>query len=213
MHTRHILKYYNSLDKRMATIYRESMKLSGHVYLCIGIIFAIAGGLLWWKQEKTRQLYNVKIFASIIMIIIGACYILLGSHALVDTSSQAKPLTHNVGWLQWCFIIGLIFIGSVSYTIAAFYHLKFKSWSFLSAFALALPLILIEYQFSIRGNFAAKDVLKLNAIQITLLTMTFYFVNAWVLNYFFLKQPVVWWREVIAFVCIILAFVFTTTIR
>ena len=65
----------------------------------------------------------------------------------------------------------------MSYTIAAYYHLKLRNWSFLTAFAIAIPFILVEYQFSIRGNRAAKDVLRLNAVQITLVTMTFYFIQ------------------------------------
>jgi uncharacterized protein (DUF486 family) len=99
-----------------------------------------------------------------------------------------------------------IFIGSVSYTVAAYYHLSLTNWTFPKAFAIALPLILIEYQFSIRGNHYANTMLKMNAVQITLLTMSFYFVNAWVLNYFFLrKHAVVWWREITAFILIVVA--------
>ena len=83
----------------------------------------------------------------------------------------------------------------------------------MKAFAIALPLILIEYQFSIRGNYEAKNLLKMNAVQITIMTMSFYFINAWMLNYFFLKAPVIWWREMLAFACILLAFFLTTSVR
>jgi uncharacterized protein (DUF486 family) len=104
-----------------------------------------------------------------------------------------------------------IFIGSVSYTVAAYYHLSLTNWTFLKAFAIALPLILIEYQFSIRGNHYAYSLLKMNAVQITLLTMTFYFINSWILNYFILKKhAVVWWREVTAFILIVLAMSLST---
>jgi hypothetical protein len=40
--------------------------------------------------------------------------------------------------------------------------------------------------------------------------MTFYFINAWLLNYFVLSQQVVWWRETLAFIFILLAFTITT---
>jgi uncharacterized protein (DUF486 family) len=100
--------------------------------------------------------------------------------------------------MDWtrAYVILLIFIGSVSYTVAAYYHLRIENWTFLKAFAIALPLILIEYQFSIRGNHHAHESLRMNAVQITLLTMAFYFINAWVLNKFILKKhAIVWWRE------------------
>jgi uncharacterized protein (DUF486 family) len=100
-------------------------------------------------------------------------------------------------WLARVYIIALIFVGSVSYTVAAYYHLKIENWTFLKAFAIALPLILIEYQFSIRGNHHAHETLKMNAVQITLITMAFYFINAWILNKVVLKKhKIVVWREV-----------------
>lgn len=111
------------------------------------------------------------------------------------------PLINNI------LILLLIFVGSVSYTIAAYFHLKLRNWNFLAAFTIALPLILIEYQFSIRGNHYAYEKMGLNAVQITLITMCFYFVNSWILNKYVLKKhAVVWWREIAAFTCIIIAF-------
>jgi|APGre2960657373_1045057.scaffolds.fasta_scaffold49708_3 uncharacterized protein (DUF486 family) len=112
------------------------------------------------------------------------------------------------GSLVRAYVILLIFIGSVSYTVAAYYHLRIEKWTFLKAFAIALPLILIEYQFSIRGNHHAHDTLKMNAVQITLLTMAFYFINAWVLNKFILKKhAIVWWREIAVFILLVSAVV------
>lgn len=97
--------------------------------------------------------------------------------------------------------------------MAAYFHLKMEQWDFMKAFLIAVPFLLIEYQFSLRGNYYAKQHLLMNAVQITLLTMIFYFFNAWILTYFFLKQPIVWWRECIAFVFIALAFLTTTTVK
>jgi membrane protein YdbS with pleckstrin-like domain len=190
--------------------------MEGFYYIFFGVICAIVGGVLWWKQEHKKQLINGWIVTSIVLIILGAFNILVGLEyflQLRNTESGITPNVKKVTLLEWMFIIGLIFIGSISYTIAAYYHLKLTNWSFLTAFAIALPLILIEYQFSIRGNFAAKHILNLNAIQITLLTMTFYFINSWILNYFFLKHPVIWWRETLAFIAIIIAFLLSTNMN
>lgn len=186
--------------------------MEGYFYIIIGIMLAIIGGITWWRQEKHKKLVSFAISISILLIILGAFNILLGIEYYIGLleKSAMRPAVDSIRIFEWVFILGLIFLGSISYTIAAYYHLKLENWSFLTAFAIALPLILIEYQFSIRGNHAAKHILKLNAVQITLLTMTFYFINAWVLNYFFLKQPIVWWREILAFMCIILAFLLTT---
>ena len=70
-----------------------------------------------------------------------------------------------------------------------------------------------EYQFSLRGNYLANDILKLNSIQIVLITMVFYFINAWLLNLFILKNNVVWWREIISFTFILFAFLMTTSYK
>jgi len=182
--------------------------------LIIGCLLATMGGVLWWTQERTRQLITPLVIAGIVLILLGAFNIITGLETVLHLFKQQSYLAKHVGQIKWyhtLFILSLIFIGSVSYTIAAYYHLKLSDWSFPKAFLIAVPLILIEYQFSIRGNYAAKDILGMNAVQITLITMAFYFINSWVLNYFVLKQKVVWWREVLALLCIGAAFVLTTT--
>jgi uncharacterized protein (DUF486 family) len=184
----------------------------GAFYLIAGIALAILGAVLWWRQTT---LLNHRVFVSIALILLGAAGIVFGLERLMHLFQ--KPAGSASGdaptWREWVFIIGLIFVGSLSYTVAAYYHLKLEHWSFVKAFAIALPLILIEYQFSIRGNYEAKNLLKMNAVQITIMTMSFYFINAWMLNYFFLKAPVIWWREMLAFACILLAFFLTTSVR
>jgi len=183
----------------------------GAFYLTAGVALAVSGALLWWQQ---KELLSARVFASIFLVLLGAAAIVSGLERLLHLfKNNAAVAAQEPTWREWLFIIGLIFVGSVSYTVAAYYHLKLEDWSFMKAFAIALPLILIEYQFSIRGNYQAKNVLKMNAVQITLITMSFYFVNAWALNYFFLKAKVVWWRELLAFACILLAFALTTSVR
>jgi uncharacterized protein (DUF486 family) len=152
------------------------------------------------------------IVASMVLVIFGAFNILKGVSVYLEKSDKLAlhATVDQVTWMEWMFILVLIFLGSVSYTLASYYHLKIHNWSFLTAFLIALPLVLIEYQFSIRGNHAAKHVLKLNAVQITLITMVFYFINSWLLNHFVLKQKVVLWREVLAFAFVLAAFVLAT---
>lgn len=188
--------------------------MKGYINLLLGISSAVLGGIIWARHEKTKKLFSATVAMSILLILLGALNILIGIEKylkLLENKANFKPIVKTVGWFEWILIIGMIFVASVSYTIAAYYHLKLENWSFLMAFGIALPLILIEYQFSIRGNFAAKDILKLNAVQITLITMTFYFINSWVLNAIFLKNKVVWWREILAFGFIIAAFIITTS--
>lgn len=182
------------------------------LYFFIGITSCIIGGYIWWNQESTSELINKWIVLSIILIVIGSLNILRGVNEMLSHFSKDKQTyTNKPSLYTKLFIILLIFLGSLAYTTAAYYHLKIKNWTFAKALLIAIPFILIEYQFSIRGNYHAHNILKLNALQITLLTMTFYFINAWLLNYFVLKNKVVWWRELLAFMCICGAFILSTT--
>jgi hypothetical protein len=176
----------------------------------LAFLFIVLGGLLWYKEEK-NNLFSVTIGFSIACILFGAV-LLFHSIQLKKETKAPDKIQEVLGW-HWVFILGLIFLGSVSYTVAAYFHLKMEQWDFLKAFLIAVPFLLIEYQFSLRGNYYAKQHLMMNAVQITILTMIFYFFNAWILTYFFLKQPLVWWRECLAFLFILLAFFTTTAIK
>lgn len=185
----------------------------------IGICIVVIGSLLWMQQEPTSIL-NVHVFVSVALILLGAINILLGIEPVMTFLSRYKnqaallPKAPVASLLTKAIIIAFIFIGSVSYTIASYYHLKHSAqWTFLKALMIAVPFVFIEYQFSLRGNFLARSVLGMNAVQITILTIIFYFVNAWVLNYFVLKHKVVPWREILAFICIIIAFLLTGVIH
>ena len=107
-----------------------------------------------------------------------------------------------------------IYIGTWFYTLAAYLHLKLgDSWTVLRALSIAIPLVLIEYQFSIRGNHAANTIHKLNVLQILIITLCFYFVNLWLLNVFILKNPIIWWREIVCFVFILAAFWLSSSVQ
>jgi hypothetical protein len=106
-----------------------------------------------------------------------------------------------------------IYIGTCFYVTASYLHLALgKSWTFLSAFLIAVPLVIIEYQFSLRGNYAAHASHGMGALQILVLTLAFYFLNLWVLNVVVLKTRVVIWRELLCFALVAAAFVITTSI-
>jgi hypothetical protein len=176
----------------------------------LAFLFIVLGGVLWYKEEK-NNMFSMTIAFSIGCILFGAVLLFqdIGHHKEKKGTEKVQEI---LSW-HWFFILGLIFLGSVSYTVAAYFHLKMEQWDFLKAFLIAVPFLLIEYQFSLRGNYYAKQHLLMNAVQITILTMIFYFFNAWILTYFVLKQPIVWWRELVAFVFIVLAFLTTTTLK
>jgi dipeptide/tripeptide permease len=75
----------------------------------------------------------------------------------------------------------LILTGSIFYVGASYYHLGLKKWTFWHAFAIAIPLVAIEYMFSLRGNYYAHRG-GLSSYQILLITMCFYFMGLIFLN-------------------------------
>lgn len=106
----------------------------------------------------------------------------------------------------------LIYIGTIFYTMAAYYHLSFKNWTFQKAMMTAIPFVLIEYCFTLPGNHSASEELKLNPIQILIVTITFYFINLWLMNYFIIKKEINIKREIVAFVLIASGFLISQNI-
>lgn len=108
-------------------------------------------------------------------------------------------------------IIFLIYVGTLFYTMAAYYHLSLDGkWTFFLAFAIAVPFVIIEYIFSLNGNHYAHKIIGLSPQSILIITICFYFINLWLLNYFILKHKVNALREIIAFVLIIIAFLISS---
>lgn len=97
----------------------------------------------------------------------------------------------------------LIYVGTIFYTIASYLHLKVKPWRFMIAYIIALSCVIIEYQFSLRGNHLAASVLKINPVQIFIVTTCFCFVNVMILNFFVLKYPIKLWRELLSLALVI----------
>jgi drug/metabolite transporter (DMT)-like permease len=106
--------------------------------------------------------------------------------------------------------IAFIYLGTCFYVLAAYLHLSLgDKWTFFKAFAIALPLVMIEYQFSLRGNHAAFAHHHFSAVQILLFTLVFYFVNTWILDAVILRsrrEPSWWWKDVACFLLIAAAF-------
>ena len=187
------------------------------IAVVFGIVLAACFAYSWNAScSQYVCIYETKTLLSIAGVIVSTVLIAFGMHQMMfkkqPTKKTPSPKTMR-HMTEWITILGLIFLGSLSYTIASYYHLIMDDWhwTFIKALAIAIPFVLIEYQFSLRGNFYAHNILGLNAVQIVLITMTFYFINAWLLNYFILKKhKVIWWREFLAFLLLTSAFVITT---
>lgn len=179
------------------------------MYLYLGILLIVSGCLLWYMEEK-NALLNWTIVSSIGLIAVGA-FLLLDSmdHLFKKTSGFEKKKIELYTW-HWFYIMGLIFMGTISYTIASYLHLKMDEWTFLKALLIALPFVFIEYQFMLRGIYYAKEHLLMNSLQILVITTIFCCFNSLLINYFVLQLPMVIWRELLSVVFLLMAF-FTST--
>lgn len=106
-----------------------------------------------------------------------------------------------------------IYIGTVFYVLASYFHLLQDNWSFQKALFTALPFVLIEYMFSLRGNYYAYTQLELNPIQILIVTLVFYFINMWIFNLFITKKKINKLREVTSFILVISSFLVSKNIK
>jgi len=79
-----------------------------------------------------------------------------------------------------------MFIGAMMYVIGSYAHLAFAGWTFWKAYLVAMPLVAIEYQFSLRGNKWANEA-GIRPINILLITLCFYFVAMYLVNSVYLK--------------------------
>ena len=175
----------------------------------VALVLMVFGCVLWWKCDS--QFISPTVVFSILIISFGSALFVdnigdLGKFTGSHNKKQVATVFH------WIFVLAVIYLGTAFYTIAAYYHLTLKNWSFLNALIIALPIVFMEYQFSLRGNFYARKHLALNAVQILLITTIFAFINNWLLNYFVLKHPLVWWRETVSLALIAAAFLITTSL-
>lgn len=74
-----------------------------------------------------------------------------------------------------------MFIGSLFYVIGSYAHLNLANWTFLKAYLIAMPLVALEYQFSLRGNKWAHDA-GISPMNVLLITLCFYFIAMFILK-------------------------------
>lgn len=110
-------------------------------------------------------------------------------------------------------ILPFIFIYAASwcYVLAQYYHLSLSNWTFIKAMLIALPLVIIEYSFSLHGNKLANA--NITPFQILLITIGFYVLNIIILNIFVFKagfNPV---RDTLAVLLLVAAIALSTNVR
>jgi uncharacterized protein (DUF486 family) len=87
---------------------------------------------------------------------------------------------------KWVAIL-FLYIASVCYIIASFYHLSFGvEWAFIRAFFTSITFVLLEYLFAIPGNKWANEFLSV--FDLMILIIVFDIINLYILNVFVLKN-------------------------
>ena len=87
---------------------------------------------------------------------------------------------------KWIAIL-FLYIASVFYIIASFYHLSFGvKWTFVRAFLISITFVLLEYLFGIPGNRWANKFLSV--FDLMILIIVFDLINLFILNFFVLKN-------------------------
>jgi hypothetical protein len=120
--------------------------------------------------------------------------------------------------MNWDLSIGfsffLIYLGSWCYVAASYYHLTLNAeWSFFMALSIALPIVIIEYCFTLPGNYHLHRSHGFDPIHILIVTIIFYFVNLWLFNYFIMHKKIESGiAELIAFLLVCGAFYLTSVI-
>lgn len=111
----------------------------------------------------------------------------------------------TIPYMNKVFSIFLIYLGSVCYTVASFYHLSFTSsqWSFGRAYAIALFFVAIEYVFNVIGNRSANRYLSV--FQIMILIIAFDLINLYILNALLLKNKLEPLRDGLALLLVMAA--------
>jgi len=113
------------------------------------------------------------------------------------------------------FSLLLIYLGTICYVFAAYYHLTMhEKWNFWKAYLIAIPIVFIEYIFSLHGNYYMHSIFDYSPIEILIITISFCFINLWLMNFFILKHKKYnIYKEFLCFLLIITAFLLTTVIR
>jgi len=87
---------------------------------------------------------------------------------------------------KWVAIL-FLYIASVFYIIASFYHLSLGvKWTFIRAFLISLTFVILEYLFGIPGNQWANQFISV--FDLMILIIVFDLINLFILNFFVLKN-------------------------
>lgn len=105
----------------------------------------------------------------------------------------------------------LIYVASCFYVLAQYYHLHLTHWSFLKALLIALPLVIIEYSFSLNGNKLANQTMS--PPQILSMTIGFYVLNVIILNILVFKNGFNPMRDIAAVLLIFAAIFISSNAR
>ena len=85
--------------------------------------------------------------------------------------------------------IFFIYLGSLCYTFASFYHLTLKNkWTFRSAYFIALTFVAVEYIFNVYGNKNANNYITV--LDIMILIICFDLINLYIFNTFLLHNDI-----------------------
>jgi hypothetical protein len=114
-------------------------------------------------------------------------------------------------WMSKVLPFVLIYFASWCYVLAQYYHLTLSNWTFITAMAIALPLVIVEYSFALHGNKLASA--SASPFQILLVTVCFYIINIIILNIFVLKTGFSPVRDVSAILLLIAAILISTNTR
>lgn len=105
----------------------------------------------------------------------------------------------------------LIYVASWCYVIAQYYHLNLSHWTFAKALLIAMPLVFVEYCFSLNGNKLLSQ--SMGPTQILIMTVGFYVLNIMILNAFVFKHGINPVRDIVALLLIVSAVIVSSNAR
>jgi tellurite resistance protein TehA-like permease len=73
------------------------------MYNSLGVVCIILGGFLWYQEEKKKDILNVTIGFSMILLLFGAALLAINFHKHINTLSFEKKI--DVAWWHYIFII------------------------------------------------------------------------------------------------------------
>lgn len=115
----------------------------------------------------------------------------------------------RVRWGWWPATVALLFLGSLCYVMASYYHLTMgERWSFRRAYTIALFFVAIEYIFNVMGSRRASE--RLTAIQMMVLIFALDLIALLCINAVFLHNPINMWRDGLSVAFLLCAMVVST---